>query len=209
DVVLQASIGSDDKSKELETLLDEVASMSSHISVENADLKRTPSFSVNRPNEQTGITFAGLPMGHEFNSLVLALLQVSGRAPKEEQAVIDQISALDRPLHFETYISLTCQKCPDVVQALNLMSLLNPNITHTMIDGAIFREEAENIMAVPAIFLNGEEFGNGRMTVQDILTSLGSTADPAEFDNKEPYDVLIIGGGPASGSAGIYTARKG
>ena len=170
DVVLQASIGSDDKSKELETLLDEVASMSSHISVENADLKRTPSFSVNRPNEQTGITFAGLPMGHEFNSLVLALLQVSGRAPKEEQAVIDQISALDRPLHFETYISLTCQKCPDVVQALNLMSLLNPNITHTMIDGAIFREEAENIMAVPAIFLNGEEFGNGRMTVQDILT---------------------------------------
>ena len=123
DVVLQASIGSDDKSKELETLLDEVASMSSHISVENADLKRTPSFSVNRPNEQTGITFAGLPMGHEFNSLVLALLQVSGRAPKEEQAVIDQISALDRPLHFETYISLTCQKCPDVVQALNLMSL--------------------------------------------------------------------------------------
>ncbi|WP_145232699.1 alkyl hydroperoxide reductase subunit F [Staphylococcus arlettae] len=209
DVVLQSSIGSDDKSKELETLLDEVASMSSHISVENADLKRTPSFSVNRPNEQTGITFAGLPMGHEFNSLVLALLQVSGRAPKEEQAVIDQISALDRPLHFETYISLTCQKCPDVVQALNLMSLLNPNITHTMIDGAIFREEAENIMAVPAIFLNGEEFGNGRMTVQDILTSLGSTADPAEFDNKEPYDVLIIGGGPASGSAGIYTARKG
>ncbi|WP_251521327.1 alkyl hydroperoxide reductase subunit F [Staphylococcus sp. Marseille-Q6910] len=209
DIVFKASYGSDDKSKELKELLDEVASMSSRITVEKADLKRTPSFTVDRPDESSGITFAGLPMGHEFNSFVLAILQVSGRAPKEEQSVIDQIKALDRPLHFETYISLTCQKCPDVVQALNLMSLLNPNITHTMIDGAIFREESEDIMAVPAIFLDGEEFGNGRMTVQDILSSLGSQADPAEFDNKDPYDVLILGGGPASGSAAIYTARKG
>ncbi|WP_342610506.1 MULTISPECIES: alkyl hydroperoxide reductase subunit F [Staphylococcus] len=209
DIVFKASYGSDDKSKELKELLDEVASMSSRITVEEADLKRTPSFTVDRPDESSGITFAGLPMGHEFNSFVLAILQVSGRAPKEEQSVIDQIKALDRPLHFETYISLTCQKCPDVVQALNLMSLLNPNITHTMIDGAIFREESEDIMAVPAIFLDGEEFGNGRMTVQDILSSLGSQADPAEFDNKDPYDVLILGGGPASGSAAIYTARKG
>lgn len=208
-VELSASLGSDDKSKELKELLDEVSSMSSNISVEETDLKRTPSFTVNRPGEDTGITFAGLPMGHEFNSLVLALLQVSGRPPKEEQAVIDQIKALDRPLHFETYISLTCQKCPDVVQALNLMSLLNPNITHTMIDGAIFKEESENIMAVPAIFLNGEEFGNGRMSVQDILTSLGSQADPSEFNDKAPYDVLILGGGPASGTSAIYTARKG
>lgn len=119
------------------------------------------------------------------------------------------IKAIDRPLHFETYISLTCQKCPDVVQALNLMSLLNPNISHTMIDGSIFREESENIMAVPAIFLDGEEFGNGRMTIQDILANLGSQAYPAEFNDKAPYDVLIVGGGPASGSAAVYTARKG
>lgn len=209
DVVLKASLGADDKSNELKELLDEVSAASSHITIEESDLKRTPSFSVNRPGEETGITFAGLPMGHEFNSLVLALLQVSGRAPKEEQAVIDQIKALDKPLHFETYISLTCQKCPDVVQALNLMSLLNPNITHSMIDGAIFREESEDIMAVPAVFLDGEEFGNGRMTVQDILANLGSQADPAEFNDKDPYDVLIVGGGPASGSAAVYTARKG
>ncbi|SCT01674.1 alkyl hydroperoxide reductase subunit F [Staphylococcus caeli] len=209
DVVLKASLGDDDKSKELKALLDEVSAESSHISIEEADLKRTPSFSVNRPGEDTGITFAGLPMGHEFNSLVLALLQVSGRAPKEEASVINQIKAIDRPLNFETYISLTCQKCPDVVQALNLMSLLNPNITHSMIDGAIFKEESENIMAVPAIFLDGEEFGNGRMTIQDILTNLGSQADPNEFNDKAPYDVLIVGGGPASGTAAVYTARKG
>ncbi|NWK84295.1 alkyl hydroperoxide reductase subunit F [Staphylococcus sp. GSSP0090] len=209
EVILKASLGSDEKSKELKELLDEVSAASAQITIEETDLKRTPSFSVDKPDETSGITFAGLPMGHEFNSLVLALLQVSGRPPKEEQAIIDQIKAIDRPLHFETYISLTCQKCPDVVQALNLMSLLNPNISHTMIDGAIFREESENIMAVPAIFLDGEEFGNGRMTIQDILANLGSQADPAEFNDKAPYDVLIVGGGPASGSAAVYTARKG
>lgn len=209
DVEFRASIGSDDKSKELKELLDEIAEMSEHITIVEKELKRTPSFSVSKPDEEAGVTFAGIPLGHEFNSLVLAILQVSGRAPKEKQSIIDQIKGLEGKYNFETYVSLTCQKCPDVVQALNLMSFVNPNITHTMIDGSVFREESEDIMAVPAVFLDGEEFGNGRMTISDILTKLGSTQDASEFEGKDPYDVLIIGGGPASGSAAIYTARKG
>lgn len=209
DVEFRASIGSDDKSKELKELLDEIAEMSKHITIVEKELKRTPSFSVSKPDEEAGVTFAGIPLGHEFNSLVLAILQVSGRAPKEKQSIIDQIKGLEGKYNFETYVSLTCQKCPDVVQALNLMSVVNPNITHTMIDGSVFREESEDIMAVPAVFLDGEEFGNGRMTISDILTKLGSTQDASEFEGKDPYDVLIIGGGPASGSAAIYTARKG
>ena len=209
DVEFRASIASDDKSKELKELLDEIAEMSEHITIVEKELKRTPSFSVSKPDEEAGVTFAGIPLGHEFNSLVLAILQVSGRAPKEKQSIIDQIKGLEGKYNFETYVSLTCQKCPDVVQALNLMSVVNPNITHTMIDGSVFREESEDIMAVPAVFLDGEEFGNGRMTISDILTKLGSTQDASEFEGKDPYDVLIIGGGPASGSAAIYTARKG
>ena len=134
--------------------------MSSKIKVEKAELERTPSFSVNRIGEDTGVTFAGIPLGHEFTSLVLALLQVSGRAPKVDQKVIDQIKNIKGEYHFESYISLSCHNCPDVVQALNLMSVLNPGITHTMIDGAAFKEEVESkdIMAVPTVFLNGESF---------------------------------------------------
>ncbi|MGV3245138.1 alkyl hydroperoxide reductase subunit F [Staphylococcus sp. 11261D007BR] len=209
DVVFKLDTGTDEHSQKMNDLVNEVAEMSSRITVEKAQLKRTPSFSVNRPGEDTGITFAGVPLGHEFNSFVLALLQVSGRAPKEEQSVIDQIKSIDQPLNFETFVSLTCQKCPDVVQAINLMSVLNPNITHTMIDGAVFKEEAEDVMAVPAIFLNGEEFGSGRMTVTDILGELGQGPDASEFEDKETFDVLVVGGGPASASSAVYAARKG
>lgn len=161
--------------------------------------------------EDTGVTFAGTPLGHEFTSLVLALLQVSGRAPKVEQSVIDQIKSISGEYKFETYVSLSCHNCPDVVQALNLMSIFNPGITHTMIDGGVFKEEVERkeIMSVPSVYLNGEFFESGRMTVEEILAKMGSTVDASEFDNKAPYDVLVVGGGPAGASAAIYAARKG
>ncbi|CAI9394075.1 MULTISPECIES: alkyl hydroperoxide reductase subunit F [Bacillaceae] len=211
DVVLKVSAGSDDVSRDMLALVDELATMSSHIKVEKTQLERTPSFSVNRVGEDTGITFAGIPLGHEFTSLVLALLQVSGRAPKIDQKAIDQIKAIKGDYRFESYISLTCHNCPDVVQALNVMSLLNPGITHTMIDGAAFKEEVESkdIMAVPTVFLNGESFGSGRMSLEEILAKMGSTADASEFADKDPFDVLVVGGGPAGASAAIYAARKG
>ncbi|WP_430111807.1 alkyl hydroperoxide reductase subunit F [Paenibacillus sp. B1-33] len=211
DIVLKVSAGSDDASSEMLSLVEELANMSSRITVEKTQLSRTPSFSVNRVGEETGVTFAGTPLGHEFTSLVLALLQVSGRAPKVEQNVIDQIKSIRGEYKFETYISLSCHNCPDVVQALNLMSILNPGITHTMIDGAVFKEEVESkdVMSVPSVYLNGEFFGGGRMTVEEILAKLGTALDASEFDNKEPFDVLVVGGGPSGASAAIYAARKG
>ncbi|XKI10107.1 alkyl hydroperoxide reductase subunit F [Sporosarcina sp. ANT_H38] len=211
DILLKVSAGSDKISREMLALVDELATMSYNIKVEHTQLERTPSFSVNRIGEDTGINFAGIPLGHEFTSLVLALLQVSGRAPKVDQKVIDQVKNIKDAYHFESYISLSCQNCPEVVQALNVMSVLNPNITHTMIDGAAYKEEVEskNILAVPTVFLNGETFGSGRMTVEEILAKLGSAPDASEFADKEPFDVLVIGGGPAGSSAAIYAARKG
>ncbi|MFP5113980.1 alkyl hydroperoxide reductase subunit F [Bacillaceae bacterium C204] len=211
DVLLKVSTGTDDVSRDLLVLVDELAAMSPNIKIEKTQLQRTPSFSVNRIGEDTGVTFAGIPLGHEFTSLVLALLQVSGRAPKVDQNVMDQIRNMKGEYHFESYISLTCHNCPDVVQALNIMSILNPGITHTMIDGAEFKEEVEskNIMAVPTVFLNGESFGSGRMTLEEILAKMGSGSDASELSDKEPFDVVVVGGGPAGASAAIYAARKG
>ncbi|KON85543.1 NADH dehydrogenase [Sporosarcina globispora] len=211
DILLKVSAGSDKVSSDMLALVDELANMSSHIKVEHTELQRTPSFSVNRPDEDTGIVFAGIPLGHEFTSLVLALLQVSGRAPKVDQKVIDQVKKIEGEYHFETYVSLSCHNCPDVVQALNVMSVLNPTISHTMIDGAAYKEEvdAKEIMAVPTVLLNGESFGSGRMSLEEILAKMGTGPDASEFADKDPYDVLVVGGGPAGSSAAIYAARKG
>jgi NADH-dependent peroxiredoxin subunit F len=211
DVLIKVSAGADNVSKEMLALLDELTGMSSKIKVENSQLERTPSFSVNRMGEDTGVIFAGIPLGHEFTSFVLALLQVSGRAPKIDQKMIDQIKGIKGEYHFDSYISLSCHNCPDVVQALNVMSVLNPGISHTMIDGAAYKEEVESkdIMAVPTVFLNGEPFGSGRMTLEEILSKVGSTPDASEFAEKDPFDVLVVGGGPAGASAAIYAARKG
>lgn len=210
-VHIKVSAGSDSLSSDMLALVNELASMSSNIKIEEAKLNRTPSFSVNRPGEDTGVVFAGIPLGHEFTSLVLALLQISGRAPKADENVIRQIKSLNGEYRFETYISLSCHNCPDVVQALNLMSLLNPGISHTMIDGAAFKEEVEskNVMAVPTVYLNGEFFISGRTTIEEILAKLGSGFAPEELNNKDPFDVLVVGGGPSGASAAIYAARKG
>ncbi|GAA4852118.1 alkyl hydroperoxide reductase subunit F [Paenibacillus vulneris] len=211
DVQIKVSAGSDVVSQEMLELIDEITGISSKITVERTELYRTPSFSVNRAGEDTGVVFAGVPLGHEFTSLVLALLQASGRPPKVEQNLIDQIKGIRGEYRFETYVSLSCHNCPDVVQALNLMSILNPGISHTMIDGAAFKHEVEtrDVMAVPSVYLNDEFFGSGRMTLEEILAKLGNAPDAAEFADKEPFDVLVVGGGPAGASAAIYAARKG
>ncbi|MDF2495824.1 alkyl hydroperoxide reductase subunit F [Sphingomonas sp.] len=214
-IELVASANDSTKSREMLELLDEIAALSDQVSVVGADDdQRRPSFLIRRVGTDIGVRFAGVPMGHEFTSLVLALLQVGGHPPKLSQEVIEQVQALDGDYQFESYFSLTCQNCPDVVQALNLMSVLNPRIRHVAIEGGAFQDEVEarQIMSVPAIFLNGQPFAQGRMDVEQILAKLdtGAVARTAEkISAKEPFEVLVVGGGPAGAAAAIYAARKG
>ena len=215
-IEIVASLDDSAKSRELEELLGEIVLLSDKISlVERRDADaRTPSFTLNSPGHDIHLRFAGIPMGHEFTSLVLALLQVGGHPSRTAQDVIEQIQGLDGEFRFETYFSLSCQSCPDVVQALNLMAVLNPNIHHVAIDGALFQDEVEarQVMSVPTIFLNGESFGQGRMGVEEIVAKLDTGAaerDAKKLSAKAPYDVLIVGGGPAGAAAAIYAARKG
>ncbi|WP_447895551.1 alkyl hydroperoxide reductase subunit F [Vreelandella sp. GE22] len=212
---LVASLDDGDKSKELLGLLEDIKSLSNQITLKtDGQDARTPSFAINRPGEESGVVFAGIPMGHEFTSLVLALLQVGGHPPKASQDILDQIKALDGEMLFETYYSLSCQNCPDVVQALNLMAIFNPNVRHVAIDGALFQDEVEEreIMSVPSIYLNGKPFDQGRMTLEQILAKVDTGAaerDAKKLSEKAAFDSLIIGGGPAGASAAIYSARKG
>jgi len=214
-VELVASLDDSAKSAELAALLEEIAALSEAITVVRADDDpRRPSFAITRAGTEVSVRFAGVPLGHEFTSLVLALLQVGGRPPKADPEVVAQVQSLDRDLHFETYFSLSCQNCPDVVQALNLMAVLNPRITHVAIDGAVFPDEVEarQVLAVPTVLLNGEVFDQGRMTLEQIVGKLdvGAAAREAErIDAEDPYDVLVVGGGPAGAAAAIYAARKG
>lgn len=213
---IEVSVSTDDtaKSKELDALATEIIDLSGNISRGQFTGQRTPSMAIAPAGEPPRVSFAGIPMGHEFTSLVLALLQAGGHPSKADPEVLDQVRALTGEFHFETYISLSCQNCPDVVQALNLMATLNPNITHEMIDGALFQDEVDQrqIMAVPSVYLNGEHFGQGRMTLTDIVAKLdtGAAERQAEaLNERDPYDVLIVGGGPAGAAAAIYAARKG
>jgi len=215
-VEIDACVDDTQASAKLSELIKDIADASPLIKVSETrgGPHRTPSFSVNRPGETGGPRFAGLPMGHEFTSLVLALLQVGGYPPKVDEAVLRQIRGLDGDFEFEIYVSLTCHNCPDIVQALNLMAVQNPRIKTTMIDGALFQDEVKErqVMAVPTVFMNGTHFGQGRMSLEEILAKIdtGATARAAEtIAAKEPFDVLIVGGGPAGAAAAVYAARKG
>ncbi|MDR6386936.1 alkyl hydroperoxide reductase subunit F [Paraburkholderia caribensis] len=215
-IEIVASVDDSAKSQEMLALLNDIATLSERVSVieRRGDDERKPSFSIGEPGKAAGIRFAGIPMGHEFTSLVLALLQTGGHPIKLDDAVIQQIRELDGDYAFETYFSLSCQNCPEVVQALNIMALINPRIQHVAIDGALFQNEVESrqIMAVPTMFLNGEVFGQGRSGVKEILAKLDTNAGARaakELEKKPVFDVLIVGGGPAGAAAAIYSARKG
>lgn len=215
-IELVANLDSDAKSNELRRLLQDIEKMSSHVTyIERADdTRRTPSFTIDRAGSDISIGFAGIPLGHEFSSLVLALLQVGGHPIKLAEDVIQQIRDLPGDYEFETYFSLSCQNCPDAVQALNTMAVINPRIRHTSIDGALFQDEvdARQVMSVPTMFLNGDEFAQGRTSVEALLAKLDTGASSRraeELSAKDPFDVLIVGGGPAGAAAAIYAARKG
>ncbi|WP_461215445.1 alkyl hydroperoxide reductase subunit F [Lacticaseibacillus sp. GG6-2] len=214
-VVFRLDAGNSANGQKTQAFLDDVVGLDSRLSIEPASLQRQPSFTVDAAGQApSGIIFAGIPLGHEFESFVLAVLQVSGHAPKITDAQRQQIMAIDQDLQFETFASLSCHNCPDVVQALDIMSVLNPHIKHTMIEGGMYQDEAnaKDIMAVPTVFLNGEEWHNGRATLDELVAKAAGHSGPApvaQEAQQQVYDVLIIGGGPAAGTAAIYTARKG
>ena len=214
-IELIASLDDRPASAEMRELITEIAALNDKVSArfDGMDVRR-PSFQVTPLGADMGVRFAAIPMGHEFTSLVLALLQAGGHPPKVEADVIEQIKSLEGDFVFETYMSLTCHNCPDVVQALNLMAVLNPRIKHVAVDGGLFQDEVEQrqIMAVPSVYLNGQPFGNGRMEIAEILKKVdtGSAArDAAKLSKKDGFDMLIIGGGPAGAAAAVYAARKG
>ncbi len=213
-ITLIATLDDSEAARELDELLGQIAALSPKIARAQGSAERRPSFEIRRVDSDVAVAFAGVPLGHEFTSLVLALLQVGGHPVKIDEALAAQIRALDGEYRFETFMSLHCQSCPDTVQALNAMSVLNPRIRHIAIDGALFEEEVtqKNILSVPTVYMNGVEFDAGRMSIEQILAKLdtGAAARAAEaLNERAPYDVLIVGGGLAGAAAAIYAARKG
>ena len=212
---LIASLDDSETGTDMKSLLETIVSLSDKVTLDTTgNDARKPSFVVAREGESQGVRFAGLPLGHEFTSLVLALLWTGGHPPKVEPEVIDSIKALDGDFSFEVYMSLTCHNCPDVVQALSLMAIFNPKVKTVVIEGGAFQKEVEErqIMAVPMVFLNGEVFASGRMSVEEIVAKLDTGAasrDAAKLNAKDPFEVLIVGGGPAGAAAAVYAARKG
>lgn len=214
-IELVATLDDGAKSVEMREMLEDIAAQSDKVSVRtDGTATRTPSFGIARVGEAARVEFAGLPLGHEFTSLVLALLNVGGHPPKEDEAVLESIAAIQEDHHFVTYMSLSCQNCPTVVQALNTMAALNPHIRHTAVEGSLFQDEIteKNVLAVPTMYLDGELFGQGRMDARDIVGKIDTGASSREAERMtamDPFDVLVVGGGPAGASAAIYAARKG
>ena len=212
---LIATLDDSANSAEMRELLQEIATLSDKVSFESTGAdKRTPSFVIAKAGETHGVRFAAIPLGHEFTSLVLAMLWTGGHPPKVEQGVLDQIKALDADMNFEVYMSLSCHNCPDVVQAATLMAIYNPRITTTIIDGALNQAEVEErqVMAVPMVYINDQVFGSGRMSLEEIVGKLDTRSakrDAEKLNAKDPFDVLIVGGGPAGAAAAVYAARKG
>ncbi len=212
---LIASLDDSDTGLEMRGLLDEIVSLSDKVSLDTSgNDARKPSFVVARDGQTEGVRFAGLPLGHEFTSLVLALLWTGGHPPKVEPEIIENIRALDGDFSFEVYMSLSCHNCPDVVQALSLMAIFNPRVKTVVIEGGAFQKEVEarEIMAVPMVFLNGQVFGSGRMLVEEIIAKLDTKSaerDAARLNAVAPFDMLVVGGGPAGAAAAVYAARKG
>jgi len=212
---LIASLDESEKGTELRALLTEIAELSPLVQLDASGTDaRKPSFVIAREGETRGVRFAAIPLGHEFTSLVLALLWTGGHPPKVAPDVLEQIKALDADLNFEVYMSLSCHNCPDVVQAASLLSIYNPRIQTTVVDGALFQAEVDTrqVMAVPMVFMNDALFGAGRMTLEEIVAKLDVNANQrtaAALSGKEPFDVLIVGGGPAGAAAAVYAARKG
>ncbi len=214
-VRLVASLDDTDVSRQLEELLAELAEISPSITLDRDGVEaRRPSVAVTSDEAGDRVSFAGLPLGHEFTSLVLAILQVGGHPPVASDETVAAAQRIEGPLVFETFFSQSCQNCPVVVQALNALSVLNPDVRHVAIDGGAFRDEvaAREVLAVPTVFLNGEPFAQGRMDLDEILRQLGASTSAeraAELEGRDVYDVLVLGAGPAGASAAIYSARKG
>jgi alkyl hydroperoxide reductase subunit F len=214
-VELIASLDERTESLQMRQLIEEITGLSDQVTARfDGTAARRPSFQITRAGSDMGVTFAAIPMGHEFTSLVLALLQAGGHPPKVEREVVAQIEALEGELVFETWMSLSCHNCPDVVQALNLMAVLNPRVRHVAVDGGLFQDEVEQrqIMAVPSVFLNGRPFASGRMELSEILAKVDTGAverDATKLNAKDDFDMLIVGGGPAGAAAAVYAARKG
>ena len=212
---LIASLDDSTHAAEMHELLSEIAALSDKVSVDTTgDDARKPSFVIAKEGETRGVRFAAIPMGHEFTSLVLALLWTGGHPPKVDAQVIEQIQALDSDMNFEVYMSLSCHNCPDVVQAATLMAIYNPKINTVVIDGALFQDEvnARQVMAVPMVYMNDAVFGSGRMSLEEIVAKIDTQSEEreaAKLNQKEPFDVLIVGGGPAGAAAAVYAARKG